>query len=54
MASFTPVAQAPAASEAPAPVLAKTFVATQAKNVDSKATSSLSKAEGSTIVEKTN
>jgi hypothetical protein len=57
MASSTPVAkdelaQAPAASKAP--VVAKTSVAKQVKHVDSKATSSPSKTEGSTIVAKTN
>jgi hypothetical protein len=59
MASATPVAtdelaQAPAASKAPAPVVAKTSVAKQAKHVDSKATSSPSKNEASTVVAKTN
>jgi hypothetical protein len=59
MASSTPaakdeLAQAPAASKAPAPVVAKTSVAKQVKHVDNKATSSPSKAEGSTVVAKTN
>ena len=59
MASSTPVAkdelaQAPAASKAPAPVVAKTSVAKQVKHVDSKAPSSPSNAEGSTVVAKTN
>ena len=59
MASSTPaakaeLAQGPAASRAPAPVVAKTSVAKQVKHVDSKATSSPSKAEGSTVVAKTN
>jgi len=59
MASSTPVAkaelaQAPAASKAPAPVVAKTSVAKHVKHVDSKATSSPSKTEGSTVVAKTN
>ena len=59
MASSTPVAkdelaQAPAASKAPAPVVAKTSVVKQAKHVDSKATSSPSNTEGSTVVAKTN
>ena len=59
MASSIPVAkdelaQGPAASMAPAPVVAKTSVAKQAKHVDSKATSSPSKTEGSTVVAKTN
>ena len=48
------LAQAPAASKAPAPVVAKTSVVKQAKHVDSKATSSPSKTEGSTVVAKTN
>ena len=59
MASSTSVArdelaQGPAASKASAPVVAKTSLAKQAKHVDSKATSSPSKAEGSTVVAKTN
>ena len=59
MASSTPVAkdelaQAPAASKAPAPVVAKTSVAKQVKHVDSKAVSSPSKTEGSAVVAKTN
>ena len=59
MASSTPVAkdelaQAPATSKAPAPVVAKTSVGKQAKHADSKAPSSPSKSEGSTIVAKTN
>jgi len=59
MASSTPVAkddlaQAPAVSKAPAPVVAKASVAKQAKHVDSKTTSSPSKTEGSTVVAKTN
>lgn len=58
MASSTPVAaelaQAPAASKAAAPGVAKTSVAKQATRVDSKATSSPSKTEGSTVVAKTN
>ena len=59
MASSTPaakdeLAQAPAASKAPAPVVAKTSVAKHVKHVDSKATSSPSKTEGSTVVAKTN
>ena len=59
MASSTPVAkdelaQAPAVRKAPAPVVAKTSVAKQAKHVDSKATSSPSNTEGSTVVAKTN
>jgi hypothetical protein len=58
MASSTPVAkdeiaQAPAASKAPAPVVAKTSVAKQVKHVDSKAMSP-SKTEASTVVAKTN
>ena len=48
------LAQAPAASKAPAPVVAKTSVVKQAKHADSKATSSPSKTEGSTVVAKTN
>jgi hypothetical protein len=56
MASSTPakdeLAQAPAATKAP--VVAKTSVAKQVKQVDSKATSSPSKTEGSTVVAKTN
>ena len=59
MASSTSVAkdelaQAPAASKAPAPVVAKTSVAKQAKHVDTKATSSPSKTAESTVVAKTN
>jgi len=58
MASSTPVAndlaQAPAASRAPAPVVAKATVAKPVKHVDSKPTSSPSKTEGSTVVAKTN
>ena len=59
MASSTPVAkdelaQAPAASKVPAPVVAKASVAKPVKQVDSKATSSPSKTEGSTVVAKTN
>jgi len=59
MASSTPVAkdelaQAPVASKAPAPVVGKTAVTKQAKHVDSKATSSPSKSDGSTVVAKTN
>jgi len=59
MASSTPVAkdelaQAPAASKAPAPVVAKASVAKPVRHVDSKATSSPSKTEGSTVVAKTN
>lgn len=57
--SSTPVAkdelaQAPAASKVPAPVVAKASVAKPVKQVDSKATSSPSKTEGSTVVAKTN
>lgn len=59
MASSTPaakaeMAQAPAAGKAPVPVVAKTSVAKPVKHVDSKATSSPTKAEGSTVVAKTN
>jgi len=59
MASSAPVvkdelAQAPAASKAQAPVVAKTSVAKQVKHVDSKATSSPSKTDGSTVVARTN
>ena len=59
MASSTSVAkdelaQAPAASKAPAPVVAKASVAKPVKHVDSKATSSPSNTEGSTVVAKTN
>ena len=59
MASSTPVAkaelaQAPAVSKAPAPVVAKTSVAKQVRPVNSKANLSPSKAEGSTVVAKTN
>jgi hypothetical protein len=59
MATSTPVAkdelaQAPAASKAPAPVVAKTSVAKQVKHVGSKAVSSPSETEGSTVVAKTN
>jgi hypothetical protein len=55
MASSTPVAkdelaQAPAASKVPAPVVAKASVAKPVK----QATSSPSKTEGSTVVAKTN
>ena len=58
MASSTPVAkddlaQAPAASKVPAPVVAKTSVAKQVKPADSKATAP-SKTELSTVVAKTN
>jgi len=56
MASSTPEkadrAQAQAASKAP--VVAKTSATKQVRNADSKATSSPSKAEGSTVVAKTN
>jgi hypothetical protein len=45
-------AQAQAASKAP--VVAKTSATKQARHADSKATSSPSKAEGSTVVAKTN
>ncbi len=48
------LAQAPAASKVPAPVVAKTSVAKQVKHVDGKAISSPSKTEGSTVVAKTN
>lgn len=59
MASSTPVArdelaQVPAASKAPAPVVAKASVAKPVRHVDSKAASSPSKTEGSTVVAKTN
>ncbi len=59
MASSTSVAkdelaEAPAVSKAPAPVVAKASVAKQVKHVDGKATSSPSKTEGSTVVAKTN
>ena len=58
MASSSPVAndelaQAPAASKAPAPVAAKTSVTKQVKHVDGKATSS-TKTDASTVVAKTN
>src|SRR6185312_12829905 len=56
MASSTPEkadrTQAQAASKAP--VVAKTSATKQVRNADSKATSSPSKAEGSTVVAKTN
>ena len=57
MASSTPVAkdelaQAPAASKAP--VIANTSVVNKVKHVDSRAMSSPSKTEGSTVVAKTN
>ncbi|HEY2816416.1 MAG TPA: hypothetical protein VGK44_04710 [Casimicrobiaceae bacterium] len=59
MASSTPVArdelaQAPAASKTAAPAVAKTSVAKQVRHVGSKAMSSPSKAEVSTVVAKTN
>lgn len=59
MASSTPaakaeVAQAPAAGKAHGSVVAKTSVARQVKPIDSKATSSPSKADASTVVAKTN
>jgi len=59
MASSTPsakaeLAKAPAASKAPAPVVAKASVAKQVKSVGDKATSSPSKTPGSTVVAKTN
>jgi hypothetical protein len=59
MASSTPaakaeLAQAPAASKSSAPVVAKVSVAKEVKHVDSKATSSPSKAEGPTVVANTN
>lgn len=59
MASATPaakaeLAQAPAAGKAPASVVAKTSIAKQVKHVASKAASSPSKAETSTVVAKTN
>jgi len=59
MASSTHVskdelAQAPAASKAPRPDVAKTSVTKQVKHVDSKAISSPSKTEESTVVAKTN
>ena len=60
MASSTHVskdelAQAPAASKAPTPDIAKTSATKQVKRVaDSKAMSSPSKTEGSTVVAKTN
>jgi hypothetical protein len=59
MASSTPpakaeMAQAPAADKAPSRVVAKTSAAKQAKQVDNKAKSSPSKADGITVVAKTN
>jgi len=59
MASSTPsakaeLAKAPAASKAPAPVVAKASVAKQVKSVGDKAASSPSKTDGSTVVAKTN
>ena len=59
MASSTPsakaeLAKAPAASKAPAPVVAKASVAKQVKSVGDKATSSSTKTDGSTVVAKTN
>ena len=48
------LAQAPAASKVPAPVVAKASVAKQVKHVDAKAMTSPSKTEGSTVVAKTN
>ncbi len=59
MAASTPaakaeLAQAPAASKSTAPVVAKASAAKQVKHVDGKAASSPSKAEGSTVVAKTN
>jgi hypothetical protein len=59
MASSTPsakaeLARAPAASKAPAPVVAKMSEAKQVKHVGDKATSSPSRTDGSTVVAKTN
>ena len=59
IASSTPVAkdeltQAPAASKAPAPVVAKTSVAKHVKHAGSKEMSTPSKTERSTVVAKTN
>ena len=48
------LAQAPTASKAVTPVVAKTPIAKQTKHVDGKTTSSPSKADGSTVVAKTN
>lgn len=59
MASSTPsakaeLARAPAASKAPAPVVAKASAAQQVKHVGDKAASSPSRTDGSTVVAKTN
>ena len=59
MASSAPsakaeLARAPAASKAPAPVVAKTSIAKQVKHVGDKAPSSPSRTDGSTVVAKTN
>ena len=59
IASSSPIvkdelAQAPAASKAPAPGVAKTSVAKQVRQADSKAMSTPSKTERTTVVAKTN